>query len=362
MIKKALILFFLVFPSITASAKTLRVGVFLEDKPFSWQQSNKVYLGLAVDLFSHIAQELNWDYTFVPLYPPFNEIINKVTSGKLDILVGPISVTHMRYQKVDFSVPFFLNNLGLAVKKPEDTNVLVTILKDIGDKIGYILPVLLTYFFIIMICFFFVDNGKTFSWKQKNLLSKLGNAFWETLVILIHPEIKDSKHILRRLVLLAWVIPCTIFFSIIVGSIVSTITMAENNKSYLLSRLKKEDLAGQKISTLKGNVTIKEGEKLGAIMLQAASREEALKMVADGKAFGTTDDYITLENAVKAHPEFNLIMSNLNLRNDQLAFVFTKGSPLLRDFNEKLLYLQDEGFAVDICSRYVGLKGNLCII
>jgi ABC-type amino acid transport substrate-binding protein len=361
MAKRILVLFFLVFLSITASAKTLRVGVLLEDRPFSWQQSNKVYLGLAVDLFSHIAKELNWDYTFVPLYPPFNDVINKVSTGKLDILVGPISVTHARYQKVDFSVPFFLNNLGIAVKKPENTNIFITIVKDIGNKIGYILPILLTYFLIIMICFFFIDNKKSFSWKQKHILSKLGNAFWETLVILIHPEIRDSKHVLKRLVLLAWVIPCTIFFSIIVGSIVSTITMVENNKSYLFS-LKKEDLAGQKISTLKGNVTIKEGEKLGAIMLQASSREEALKMVSDDKAFGTTDDYITLENAIKAHPEFNLIMSNLNLRNDQLAFVFTKGSPLLNAFNERLLYLQDEGFAVDICSRYVGPKGNLCII
>jgi ABC-type amino acid transport substrate-binding protein len=361
MTKKVFVLFFLTFLPIIVSAKTLRVGVLLEDKPFSWQQSNKVYLGLAVDLFSHIAQELKWDYTFVPLHPPFNDVINRVVEGKLDILVGPISVTHARYQKVDFSVPFFLNNLGVAVKKPESTNIFITIIKDIGNKVGYILPALLTYFFIIMICFFFVDNGRSFSWKQKNLLAKLGNAFWETLVILIHPEIRDSKHVLRRLVLLAWVIPCTIFFSIIVGSIVSTITVVEHNKSYLLS-LKKEDLEGKKISTLKGNVTIQEGEKLGAIMVQTESREEALKMVADGTAFGTTDDHITLEDAIKAHPELNLVMSNLNLRNDQLAFVFKKGSPLLNMFNEQLLYLQDEGFAVDICSKYVGPKGNLCVI
>ncbi len=360
-IKRALVLFFLTILPIHVFGQHLKVGVILQDKPFSWQESNKMYTGIAVDIFSHIAEELKWKYTFIPINPPLENVFDRVQKGEFDIIVGPISITHERYQKVDFSLPFFLNSLGIIVKRDDSKNIFFIMMNDIGEKIGYIMPFLLTYFFIIMICFYLIDNIKNFSWKPRNILSKLGNAFWQTLVILIHPEFKESKRIIKRIILLAWVLPSTIFFSMIVGSIVSTISVLESKKSYIYS-LKKEDLVGKKLVTLKGNVTIAEGEKIGAMMIAVSSKEEGLKMVADGTVFGMTGDHIILENAVQTHPDLNITMSNINLRNDQLAFVFKKGFHGLDDFNEQLLFLQDEDFAIDICSRYIGNRGNLCIL
>ena len=96
-------------------------------------------------------------------------------------------------------------------------------------------------------------------------------------------------------------------------------------------------------------------------MIVANSRKESLEMVSDGRAFGATDDFITLK-ATQDHEKLNLTMSNLNLRNDELAFVFKKGYRLLNRFNQKLLYLQDQGFAENICARHLGDKGNLCVL
>jgi len=359
--KKAAIYFSLIFLWLSAAAHPLKVGVLIDSKPFSWSEKNGVYMGSAVDLFTHIAKDLGWKYVLVPINPIFDEAIDKVHNGELDILVGPISVTHERYQKVDFSRPFFLNSLGVATQKREKTSIFITILKNLQEKIGDIAPYILLYFFVIMASFYFIDNKIPFSWKSKNILSKIGNAFWETLIILIHPQLRDSKHVLRRLILLAWVIPSTIFFSLIVGSVVSTITVLENTK-YHMQSLTKEELAGEKLSVLKGNVAMEEGKKLGALMIPVSSREEALELVAKEAVFGTTDDYITLEKSIQSHPNLNIIMSNLNLRNDELAFVFRKKSNLVDAFNQKLLYLQDQGFAADICSRHLGNRGNLCTL
>ena len=349
------------FISLMAQAKPLRVGVLVNSAPFSWQESDKIYLGSAVDLFSHIAKELDWDYQFLPLPPRVDEAIDRVYKGEIDVLVGPISVSHQRYLKVDFSRPFFLNNFGIAVKKTDEVNIFHMIFDELMEKIGYIFPFLALFFFIVAICFYIIDNrGRPKTVRR--LLPDISNALWETLMILVQGQLlKDSNLMLKRLVLIFWLVPSIVFFSIIIGSVVSTITVLEQNKSQM-KYIQKEDLSGKKLSVIKGNIATEEGKKLGAIMIKTASRKEALEMVSDGRVFGTTDDFITLQKATEKHEDLNLTMSTLNLRNDELAFVFKKDYRLLNRFNQKLLYLQDEGFAENICSRHLGDKGNLCVL
>lgn len=347
--------------SLVASGRPLRVGVLVNSAPFSWQDSHHIYLGSAVDLFTHIAKSLDWDYEFFSLPPRIDEAIDRVQKGEFDALVGPVSVSHQRYKKVDFSRPFFLNSVGIAVQKNEKINIFGMIVDELVEKVGYIFPYIALFFFIVAFSFYFIDN-KGRPKTLKRLLPDISNALWETLMILVQGQLlKDSNRMLKRLVLTFWLIPSIVFFSIIIGSVVSTITVLEQSKSHM-KHLQRNDLSGKKISVLKGNIALHEGKKLGAIMVTANSRKQALEMLSKGEVFATSDDFITLKTALEKYEKLDLTMSTLNLRNDELAFVFRKENPLLKRFNQKLLYLQDQGFSQNICARHLGDKGNLCVL
>ena len=360
-LKRFVLGFFIVLLAHVAYAKPLRVGVLMESKPFSWQTSDGKYRGAAVDLFRHIAKDLDWEYEFTLTGPSFNKAVDAVHDGKFDILIGPVSVSYARYQKVDFSRPFFLNNLGVAVKQPDESNTFMMLARELGKKLGYLLPILFGAFLLVSFIFYFMDNKKH-SLKPQEFFPRFGHAMWESVMILIQGSLlEDSSRTLKRVIILIWLVPSIVLFSIVVGTIASTITVLEQNKSNALY-LKKDVLSGKKLAAIEGSITIAEGEKAGAIMIPVKSRLESLRLVDRGTAFGATGDFLTLQEAIKKNPDLQLKMSTINLRNDELAYVFQKGSPLLRPFNKELLNLQDNDLSEAICRRTLGDKGDLCVI
>lgn len=347
---------------ITAQAQVpLKVGVILDLDPISFKESNGSFAGAAVDLFSHIAQELKWSYEFVPLEPLFDKAVEKVRKKELDVLVGPISVNLERYKLIDFSRPFFLGSFGLAVKKVDKSNLLETILSDLKENIAYFLPIMIILFICVMISFYFIDN-KGRPKTLKLFFPRMGKAFWETLLILIQSEFNDSHLIIRRLVLLFWLLPSMVFFSIIVGSITSSLTEMERKKESVRF-ITKEDLVGKKIALLEGRTTAAERIKnLGALVVFVPSIEEGLKLVDEGKVFGSVDEHVILEKKVHQESHLKVTMSNLSLGNSAVSFAFEKGSPLVDAFNQKLLYLKDKEFSEKICARHLGHQGHLCVL
>jgi hypothetical protein len=219
---------------------------------------------------------------------------------------------------------------------------------------------MLSLFVIVMFSLYFIDN-KNKPKTLKTFIFKIGKSFWETLMILIQNQFDDSRLIVRRLVQLFWLLPSVVFLSIIVGSVVSSLTVLEQKKEHIRI-IKKEELVGKKIAVLEGDAAADEIRNLGGITVWVSSREEALKLIDEGKVFGAADDHIILEKDVLKSSHLKVAMSNLNLGNDEFAFVFQKGSPLLNRFNQKLLYLQDQRFAENLCARHLGHRADLCVI
>ena len=346
---------------INAHAQTpLRVGVILDLDPLSFKESSGSFAGAAVDLFSYIAQDLKWSYEFVPLEPVFDKAVEKVHKKELDIIVGPILVNHERYKIADFSRPFFLSSLRVAVKQVDKSNLVEIIFGDLKENVAYFLPLMIALFLCVMISFYIIDNKGSLQ-NLKQFFPRIGKAFWETLMILIQGAFSDSRLIIRRLVLLFWLFPSMVFFSIIVGSISSSLTVIEHRKESVRS-ITKEELAGKRIAVLEGRAAAEKVKALGAIVVSVHSIEEGLKLIDEGKVFGAVDEYIILEKNIHHASNLKVVMSDLTLGNDEVAFAFQKNSPLLDDFNQKLLYLQDKQFSEKICARHLGKNGHLCVL
>ena len=117
--KKLSVLFLVLLGAVTAQAQTestkapLTVGVKITP-PFI-MKTEAGYTGLSIDLRENISKQLDIAYN------NFLELLDAVEKGRVDISVNPFSVTSEREEKMDFTQPFYVANLALAVAAEQNT-------------------------------------------------------------------------------------------------------------------------------------------------------------------------------------------------------------------------------------------------
>ncbi len=117
--------------------KTIRIAYRDDAPPFSFKGKTAEPVGYMVDLCRAVAKNLaqqlnlpslNIDYVKVTATNRFDAI----TQGKADLLCEPTTQTLSRREKVDFSMPTFVDGAGLLIRNdgPKSLNALA------GHKIG----------------------------------------------------------------------------------------------------------------------------------------------------------------------------------------------------------------------------------
>ena len=105
------ILFLLAF---TAEAAPLKVGVH-EKPPFAIKNSDGSWSGLAIDVWHGVAKTAGLSYELVEV--PYEQIRQRVADGTLDAAVGEIDVTAQDQKVIDFTQPYLISTLGVALKE-----------------------------------------------------------------------------------------------------------------------------------------------------------------------------------------------------------------------------------------------------
>ncbi|GFH42485.1 amino acid ABC transporter permease [Lactococcus hodotermopsidis] len=97
--------------------------------PFEFQNSNKKYVGIDVDLLNAITktQKFNVTMNFVG----FQTAVDQTQAGQADGMIAGMSITDERRKVFDFSDPYFTANATIAVK---DTTKDITSYKDLKGK------------------------------------------------------------------------------------------------------------------------------------------------------------------------------------------------------------------------------------
>lgn len=83
--------------------------------PFEFQNSNKQYVGIDVDLLKAIAKTENFKIAMD--FVGFQTAVDQTQAGHADGMIAGMSITAERKNVFDFSDPYFTANASLAVKK-----------------------------------------------------------------------------------------------------------------------------------------------------------------------------------------------------------------------------------------------------
>lgn len=334
----------------TTHNQPIRVGLVIYP-PFA-QFKNNQYTGIAVDIWQEIADIEHLHYRYIPLNEDIKTAIELVKEHKLDVVVGPISTTFERGKSVDFSRPFFINMVGLAVPKAPQTplDIFAIVAKSLVFVFGLIIIACVLFIYLLGLA------ERKFLSKDRGDEKSLYYIAWMYLIsrrFLYLPVTLRGKFIALLGTGIIGFLVVTI-----VASISSSVTIALTYERDQFSDLGK--LADKPIAAVEGTSHLEMSKQLGTMPVPAKDLAQAFSLLKKHKVEGVIGDHESLRYHIKKNKITNVHLADLILSYDELVFMLPLHSPLRKMIDQQILYLQDNGYTKMICERYIGLNAKYC--
>jgi polar amino acid transport system substrate-binding protein len=97
------------------AAGTIKIGIFSDDAPFCYQDTDGSFKGYDVELGKRIAKELLGDeskITWVTMNP--SDRVTYLQTDKVDLMLADFTVTDERAKSVDFTLPYEKVSIGVV--------------------------------------------------------------------------------------------------------------------------------------------------------------------------------------------------------------------------------------------------------
>lgn len=328
--------------------RTLRVGIVDPIGPFT-VSNTKAFSGISVDLWKMIANNENLRYKYVLVTNDnIDGAIQKLVRGDLDVLLGPISITADRNKLINFSYPYFLNEVGLIEPK-SSTNV---------GRFGAILLGILKSPLFIFWLFLFIVHIHVYWLTEKKHIPDCPNRYIHGISYILWSHLlqKSSRELPHtswgKWISLIWVAGTGILVTSILATITSKVTVALVTSPAHFK--KASDLQNQLVAVVQGTNSVEEAEKYGARVVQTKDLDQAVELLAEKKVAAVVEDYILARNFLAVHSYPQLQVGSFILSNDQFSIALRKNTILLDKINNQILALEDNDLLFSVCSRYVG--------
>jgi ABC-type amino acid transport substrate-binding protein len=209
----------------TLSARPLIVGT-KEVPPFAMKNKEGTWTGISIELWRQIAGELNLPFEFRER--DLKGLFDGVADGSLDVAVAALSITAERELICDFSHPFYVTGLGIAIAPRQKTPWLAVMKKVFSRhylKVVSGLCVLLLGLGTLMWWFERKRNPEQFGGGPA---AGIGSGFWWSAVTMTTVGYGDKAPITLggRVVAFVWMLLAIIVVSVFTATITSTLTVA----------------------------------------------------------------------------------------------------------------------------------------
>ncbi|MEX2530518.1 MAG: transporter substrate-binding domain-containing protein [Gemmatimonadota bacterium] len=260
-----------------AAAQEVVVGTRVAP-PFVIEQGEGEYTGLAIHLWEHIADELDLDYRFEER--DIQGLLEGVEDGSLYAGAAALTITSAREARVDFTHPFAVDGLGIAV--PHSGVGLLGAMfglfsRDFLAVVGLLLGLLLVWGVLIWL-FERRRNPEEFGGSA---LEGIGSGFWWAAVTMTTVGYGDKapRTPAGRTVGFVWMFGAIVVISFFTAAIASSLTVDR-----LDSRVSgPQDLPFVRVGALEGSAGFAYLEADGIRAEPYPSISEGLNAVAEGE-------------------------------------------------------------------------------
>lgn len=239
--------------------------------PFVIQEEDGSYSGLSIDLWEEIAAELQIEYQYQER--ELTGLFTGLEDGSLYASVSALTITSEREESVDFTHPFFITGLGIAVAhKPAGLwGAFMSLFSTDFLWVVLLLLLLLLFWGLLVWIFERHENKDEFGGSATE---GIGSGFWWAAVTMttVGYGDKSPRSLGGRIVGFIWMFTAIIVISFFTASIASSLTVTQ-----LDSRVSGPgDLPNVQTGVLTGSATIGYLEDMNVQPVTYSSIEEGL--------------------------------------------------------------------------------------
>jgi ABC-type amino acid transport substrate-binding protein len=338
-------------PDVFAPNRELVVGLRVAP-PLAMRAPDGIWSGISVELWRHLAERLGLRYRFAETTQ--EGLLQGLTHGTLDASGGAVTVTGERLRAVDFSLPYFMSGLGVAVAVGTSlhwTGIAASFLSIsfLSVALGIIGLLLL-----VSVIVWLLERRHTpyFGGPPANgLICSIGWSAQAMATRNSAPSVSPTT-LPGRLLAAAWVVASVALIAMFTAAITSHLAAQE------VSGLVRDaaDLHHVRVGTVRDSVAVGYLDREAIQHRDFATAEDGLRALAAGELDAVVYDKLLLAWLVRQDHPNELQMLAMNLDPQSYAIALPLGSPLRRQLNIALVETTRSSWWRELVGRYFGAE------
>lgn len=327
----------------------LKVG-FAGSEPFVFHEDNQ-WTGISPKVWEAMISEKDWQYKSFS-FQNVSEAIAALEAGKIDVVVGPVSITAKRAEKVQFTQPYFQSSLSI-LSRVDDPTIWERIAPFFSLKLVYALFVFLVILGCVGTLLWLAERKESPEQFPKEPARGIGAGMWCAIVTMSTTGYGDIAPVtlFGRIVAGSWMIISIIFATTMVAGIASTLTLSGLGNTTVSNA---EQLKNKKIAVLENSPSIEFVEEHNGNPVSVKNLNDAYALLKDKKVAAVVFDRPQLQYFLEQHPDEQMTVSIAEYQKQGYGFAFSIVSDRVHDMNIELLQLRENGVLMEITSDWLG--------
>ena len=311
--------------------------------------------GLAVDVWRSVAADAGLDYELVEV--PFEDIRTRVGNGTLDAAVGEIAVSAEDEARLDFTQPYLISSLGVAVQGRQWKEAWIEAVREFFNwTVAQLLVGIFVAMLIVSIVIWLVEK-RHHTGHFKGGIHGIGSALWFAAVTMTTVGYGDKTPatLLGRMVAICWMFVGVLLVSAFTATVASSMSAARINDS--VNRI--SDFQHLACGVLKGSEAEELATRFGLNTVPFESLEEALGRLSEKRLQVVVADKISLRylqrQLAHANPPVRFEVPPFVIRSSFLAIPVRQNHPDYDRINQSLLKLTASPEWEQMLVRWIGM-------
>ncbi|KAF5042466.1 Bacterial extracellular solute-binding protein, family 3 [anaerobic digester metagenome] len=326
---------------------TLKVGI-AGSEPFVFVHNARVK-GIAIEIWEDIANKKSWNYHYSS-FVTVDSALNALAKGKLDVVVGPISITSQRLEFMRFSQPFYNSSLAI-VSRADKLSLWEKIKPYFSIKLLMAVALFLFILAVVGTFIWLAEHKQSPEQFPNDPVNGIANGMWLAIVTMSTTGYGDKAPITLwgRIIAGSWMVISIIFATSMVAGIASTLTLSSLSTSTITNI---EQLSDRKAATIEASPSEEFLRELNIKTMAVTTLNEAISLLKDKKVDAVVYDRPQLMYFLKKHHE-NLHVTQAEYYKQGYGFACPLNSALVYDINWALLELAEDQETQRIIDYYL---------
>ncbi|MGH9609819.1 MAG: transporter substrate-binding domain-containing protein [Bryobacteraceae bacterium] len=327
----------------------LRVGV-AGSEPFVIQKNGSLE-GISVEIWQALADQTGWHYRF-RTYEDVPDALDALSSGALDVVVGPVSITAARARHVRFSQPYFASSLSIA-SRSETPSLWERLDPFFSPPLYYALGIFLLVLCVVGTFIWLAERESPDSQFPQPPGRGIASGIYFAIVTMSTVGYGDlaPRTRLGRLLTGIWIVISVIAASSLVAGIASALTITGLKTSVIATAAQ---LNGRAVAVLKDSPGQGFARDNGARLVPVHSLAGGYNLLVEHKADALVFDRPQLRYFLQQQHNAGLAVSQAEYMRQNYGFAFPLSSNRVRTVNLDLLQLEESGRVDRIVRAWLG--------